>query len=46
MIPEEDIPGLEAAGFRAIFTPGTPARDVVEFIEREFEAGTASGTKA
>jgi methylmalonyl-CoA mutase C-terminal domain/subunit len=35
VIPDEDIPALEAAGFRAIFTPGTPASRVVEFIERE-----------
>ncbi len=45
VIPEEDIPGLTAAGFRAIFTPGTPAPDVVDFIKREFEAAALSGTK-
>jgi methylmalonyl-CoA mutase, C-terminal domain len=38
VIPEEDIPGLMEAGFRAIFTPGTPSTDVVEFIHREFSA--------
>jgi len=36
VIPEEDIPGLEEAGFRAIFTPGTPASEVIEFVEKEF----------
>ena len=36
VIPEEDIPGLEEAGFRAIFTPGTPASEVIEFVKREF----------
>ncbi|MFO7948829.1 MAG: cobalamin B12-binding domain-containing protein [Candidatus Fermentibacteraceae bacterium] len=36
VIPEEDIPGLQEAGFRAIFTPGTPASEVIEFVEREF----------
>jgi len=38
VIPEEDIPGLRAAGFRAIFTPGTPSADVVEFMHREMAA--------
>lgn len=32
VIPEEDIPGLKEAGFSAIFTPGTPAAEVVDFI--------------
>lgn len=32
VIPDEDIPALEEAGFRAIFTPGTPASDVVDFV--------------
>jgi len=36
VIPEEDIPGLKKAGYRAIFTPGTPSSDVIEFINREF----------
>jgi len=36
VIPEEDIPGLKEAGYRAIFTPGTPSSDVIEFINREF----------
>ena len=35
VIPEEDIPGLKEAGFKAIFTPGTPATEVVDFIEQE-----------
>jgi methylmalonyl-CoA mutase, C-terminal domain len=35
VIPEEDIPHLKEAGFRAIFTPGTSASDVVDFIEKE-----------
>ncbi len=36
VIPEEDIPGLKEAGFREIFTPGTPASRVIEFVEKEF----------
>ncbi len=37
VIPEEDIPGLAEAGFKAIFTPGTPATEVVDFIEQEIQ---------
>ena len=29
-IPEEDVPGLEAMGVRAVFGPGTPAQTLVE----------------
>ena len=29
-IPEDDAPGLEAMGVRAVFGPGTPARTIVE----------------
>jgi methylmalonyl-CoA mutase, C-terminal domain len=32
VIPEADIPGLKAAGIKAIFTPGTPTTEVVKFI--------------
>ncbi len=35
VIPEEDIPALKEAGFRAIFTPGTAAGEVVDFINEE-----------
>ena len=34
VIPEEDIPGLKKSGFKAIFTPGTPATEVVDFIDQ------------
>ncbi|NLP05459.1 cobalamin B12-binding domain-containing protein [Candidatus Fermentibacteria bacterium] len=37
VIPEDDIPGLVEAGFRAIFTPGTSASDVVDFVRKTFE---------
>lgn len=46
VIPDEDIPGLKTAGFRAIFTPGASASEVVEFVEKEFEAGATAGTRA
>ena len=32
VIPDADIPGLKAAGIKAIFTPGTPTTEVVKFI--------------
>lgn len=32
VIPAADIPGLEAAGVKAIFTPGTPTKDIIDFI--------------
>jgi methylmalonyl-CoA mutase C-terminal domain/subunit len=37
VIPEDDIPGLKESGFRAIFTPGTAATEVVDFIQREMQ---------
>ena len=33
VIPEDDIPGLEKAGVKAIFTPGTPTKKVIDFIK-------------
>ncbi len=33
VIPESDIPGLKAAGVKAIFTPGTPTKEVIDFIK-------------
>ncbi|MCD6588976.1 MAG: cobalamin B12-binding domain-containing protein [Candidatus Fermentibacteraceae bacterium] len=37
VIPEEDIPNLKKAGYAAIFTPGAPASEVVEFINLQME---------
>lgn len=34
IIPDYDIPGLQEAGVRAVFPPGTPIADVVDFIEQ------------
>jgi methylmalonyl-CoA mutase C-terminal domain/subunit len=36
VIPEEDIEFLKTKGFRAIFTPGTPAEEVIKFINGIF----------
>lgn len=32
VIPEDDIPFLVESGVEAIFTPGTPTKEVIEFI--------------
>jgi len=37
VIPEEDIPFLNKSGVEAVFTPGTPIKDVIEFIEANRE---------
>jgi len=33
IIPEDDIPQLEAAGVARIFTPGTPTYDIVDWVK-------------
>lgn len=33
VIPEGDIAGLKAAGVSAVFTPGTPTTEIVDFIK-------------
>lgn len=40
VIPDEDIPGLKAAGVAAVFTPGTPTGVAVEYI-RNWHAARA-----
>ena len=34
IIPDEDIPKLKKAGIRAVFGPGTPLTEIVEFFQR------------
>ncbi|MFC2316685.1 MAG: cobalamin B12-binding domain-containing protein [Selenomonas massiliensis] len=34
VIPEGDIPALKEAGIAAVFTPGTPTGEVVDFIKK------------
>jgi methylmalonyl-CoA mutase C-terminal domain/subunit len=34
IIPEKDIPALKAAGVAGLFGPGTPMKDIVEFIKK------------
>jgi len=33
VIPDDDIPGLKAAGIAGVFTPGTPTSETIEFIK-------------
>ena len=35
IIPEEDIPRLEAAGIKKVFLPGTPLKEIVEWTKKE-----------
>jgi len=35
IIPDEDVPALQAAGVRGIFGPGTNTFDIVSFIENQ-----------
>src|SRR5215813_3927606 len=34
IIPDVDIPKLQAIGVKGIFLPGTPMQDIIEFINR------------
>jgi methylmalonyl-CoA mutase, C-terminal domain len=34
VIPEADIPALEAAGVKRIFLPGTPTTEIVEYLRQ------------
>lgn len=33
VIPEKDIPALKDAGISAIFTPGAPTSEIIEFVK-------------
>ena len=33
VIPADDIPGLKEAGIAAVFTPGTPTTETIDFIK-------------
>ena len=45
IIPEADIPALEALGVARIFTPGTPTQDVVDWVNDRARASDASPTR-
>jgi methylmalonyl-CoA mutase C-terminal domain/subunit len=42
IIPDDDIPQLKALGVAEIFTPGTPTRDVVAWVESHLRAGATA----
>ena len=35
IIPDDDVPALEAAGVRGVFGPGTRTQDIIEFVRHE-----------
>ena len=37
VIPMEDIPALKNAGIAAVFTPGTPTTETIEFIKNNLK---------
>jgi methylmalonyl-CoA mutase C-terminal domain/subunit len=37
VIPMEDIPALKDAGIAAIFTPGTPTTETIDFIKNNLK---------
>jgi len=40
IIPDDDIPQLEALGVARIFTPGTPTHDVVDWVRERVPAAS------
>jgi methylmalonyl-CoA mutase C-terminal domain/subunit len=34
IIPDADIPGLKALGVNGVFQPGSPMRDIIEFVRQ------------
>jgi methylmalonyl-CoA mutase C-terminal domain/subunit len=36
VIPEDDIPDLKAAGVAEVFTPGTPLKTIIDFVNSKF----------
>lgn len=42
IIPEEDIAELEQQGVAAVFTPGTPLQEIVDFLKQKFPEEVAA----
>ena len=40
IIPDVDVPGLEAIGVKGVFPPGTPMQDIVAFINQHVRVRT------
>jgi methylmalonyl-CoA mutase C-terminal domain/subunit len=45
-IPPKDVPTLKEMGVAAVFTPGTPAREIVETLNTLLEERAAAGVSA
>ena len=43
IIPKEDVEGLEKHGFAKLFGPGTPTKEIVEFIRAEVKRRREAG---
>ena len=39
IIPDADVPGLKAAGVKAVFPPGTAMQDIIDFINAHVRVG-------
>ena len=39
IIPKDDIPALEKIGIKAVFGPGTPTREIADFINKAIAEG-------
>jgi methylmalonyl-CoA mutase C-terminal domain/subunit len=44
IIPQEDVPALQAAGVRGVFGPGTTTDAIVSFIQKDVEANRSTTT--
>jgi methylmalonyl-CoA mutase, C-terminal domain len=44
IIPDADVPKLNALGVEGIFQPGTPMQAIVDFIDRRVRARVGSGS--
>ncbi|MFQ5341378.1 MAG: cobalamin B12-binding domain-containing protein [Anaerolineae bacterium] len=46
IIPDEDVPRLQALGVKGVFGPGTSTQDIIRFIRREIEQAPNGGEPA
>ena len=46
IIPDADLAGLKALGVAAVFRPGTPMQDIIEFIQSGLPQGVAKAPGA
>ena len=42
IIPDVDLPGLAALGIRGVFRPGTPMREIIDFVSANARSRAAS----